>query len=395
MFVPGRKGLIRILLLASIILMVDPISSSDYPFGSKVLLGDSDIGMPLYRLPAETNIAFWDIGTPGYDVDDPVYLHISYSTSCTTNANDVRLSFLANVSPGSKVRFNDSDMNKPLTRLPSIICFLNENGSQAYDLNDPVYLHHITYRDYSRHCDHPDLADHPCCDNPDNSEDMTAGFFERIPYRGEEFPSHGLSYALFTDNYKLFISDKLIDKRPRKVGEMRGLCIEMIQGLEADYYHVLGTWLIKIEAHKNEDECSRRDGKCDDKCDDERHGECDDKCDNERNDECDDKCDDESSGCRKEVLGDEFIQTNDIILSSMLETLENGTKVTNGMDKDMVALPPLASFLGESDAAKIGFLDANGNRIYDYEDDVYLNVPAGVSKGIVTVNNVRLSGPIQ
>ncbi|TFH49095.1 MAG: hypothetical protein E4G89_05310 [Methanothrix sp.] len=264
MLVPGRKGLIRILLLASIILMVDPISSSVYPFGSKVLLGDSDIGMPLYRLPAETNIAFWDIGTPGYDVDDPVYLHISYSTSCTTNANDVRLSFLANVSPGSKVRFNDSDMNKPLTRLPSIICFLNENGSQAYDLNDPVYLHHITYRDYSRHCDHPDLADHPCCDNPDNSEDMTAGFFERIPYRGEEFPSHGLSYALFTDNYKLFISDKLIDKRPRKVGEMRGLCIEMIQGLKADYYHVLGTWLIKIKAHKNEDECSRRDGKCDD-----------------------------------------------------------------------------------------------------------------------------------
>ena len=367
MFVPGRKGLIRILLLASIILMVDPISSSVYPFGSKVLLGHSDIGMPLYRLPAETTIAFWDIGTPGYDVDDPVYLHISYSTSCTTNANDVRLSFLGNVSPGSKVRFNDSDMNKPLTRLPSIICFLNENGSQAYDLNDPVYLHHITYRDHSSHCDHPDLADHSCCDNPDNSEDMTAGFFERIPYRGEEFPSHGLSYALFTDNYKLFISDKLIDKRPRKVGEMRGLCIEMIQGLKADYYHVLGTWLIKIKAHKNEDECSRRD----------------------------DKCDDESSCCRKEVLGDEFIQTNDIILSSMLETVENGTKVTNGMDKDMVALPPLASFLGESDAAKVGFFDANGNGIYDYEDDVYLNVPAGVSKGIVTVNNVRLSGPIQ
>jgi hypothetical protein len=379
MLVPGRKGLIRILLFASIILMVDPISSSVYPFGSKVLLGHSDIGMPLHRLPAETTIAFWDIGTPGYDVDDPVYLHISYSTSCTTNANDVRLSFLGNVSPGSKVRFNDSDMNKPLTRLPSIICFLNENGSQAYDLNDPVYLHHITYRDHSYHCDHLDLADHSCCDNPDNSKDMTAGFFERIPYRGEEIPSHGLSYALFTDNYKLFISDKLIDKRPRKVGEMRGLCIEMIQGLKADYYHVLGTWLIKIRAHKNEDECSRIDGKYDD----------------ERNDECDDKCDDESSGCRKEVLGDEFIQTNDIILSSMLETVENGTKVTNGMDKGMVALPPLASFLGVSDTTKVGFFDANGNGIYDYKDDLYLNVPDGVSKGIVTVNNVRLSGPIQ
>jgi len=78
----------------------------------------------------------------------------------------------------------------------------------------------------------------------------------------------------------------------------------------------------------------------------------------------------------------------------MLKAVENGTKVTNGMNKDMVALPPLASFLGENDDASIGFFDANGNGIYDYEDDVYLNVPAGISKGIVTVNNVRLSGPI-
>jgi len=370
MFVQGRKGLIRILLLARIILMVDPINSSVYPFGSKVLIGHSDIGMPLYRLPAETTIDFWDIGTPGYDVGDPVYLHISYSTSCTTNANDVRLSFLGKVSPGSKVRFNDTDMNRPLTRMPSIICFLNENGSQAYDLNDPVYLHQITNCDHSSHCDHadhPDITDHSCCHDPDNSKDMTTGFFERLPYRSEEIPSHGLCYALFTDNYKLFSSDKLIDKRPRKVGEMRGLCIEMIQGLKADYYHVLGTWLIKIKAHEKENECSRSD----------------------------DRCDDESSGCRKEGLRDEFIQTNDIILSSMQKAVDNGTKVTNGMVRDMVALPPLASFLGENDAAKIGFLDANGNGIYDYKDDLYLNVPAGVSKGIVTVNNVRLSGPIQ
>jgi len=381
MFMPGRKKLMMAILLASIILIINSASCSVYPFGSKVLLGHLDIGMPLYRLPAETNIAFWDIGTPGYDVGDPVYLHISYSTSCTTNANDVRLSFLGKVSPGSKVRFNDTDMNRPLTRLPSIICFLNENGSQAYDLNDPVYLHQITNCDHSSHCDHadhPDITDHSCCHDPDNSNDMTTGFFKRLPYRGEEIPSHGLSCASFTDNYKLFTSDKLIDKKPRKVGEMQGLCIEMIQGLEADYYHVLGTWLIKIEAHEKKEECSRKDGKCDE----------------DHNYQCDDRCNAESSCCRIEGPRDEFIQTNDIILSSMLKAVENGTKVTNGMNKDMVALPPLASFLGENDDASIGFFDANGNGIYDYEDDVYLNVPAGISKGIVTVNNVRLSGPI-
>ncbi len=386
MFVPGRKKLMQTILLASIILLINSASSSAYSFGSKVLPGHSDIGTPLHRLPSDTIIAFWDIGTPGYDVDDPVYLHISYSKSCTTNANDVRLSSLGNNSPGSKVRFNHSDMNRPLTRLPSIICFLNENGSQKYDLNDPVYLHQIADCDqFSRcnHGDHFDITDDSCSHNSDNSKDMTAGFSERLPYRGEEIPSHGLSYALFTDKYRLFILDRLIDKRPKKVGEMHGLSIEMIQGLKADYYHVLGTWLIKIRAHDEEDGGSPRDGKCDNRCDD--------RC----NSECYDVCDGQSSCCREGGIRDEFIQTNDIILSSMHKAEENGTKVTNGMDKDMVALPPLAGFLGDNDATNVGFFDANGNGVYDYEDDVYLNVPAGISKGIVTVNNVRLSGPIR
>lgn len=61
----------------------------------------------------------------------------------------------------------------------------------------------------------------------------------------------------------------------------------------------------------------------------------------------------------------------------------------------LVAWPPLASFLGSSkDTANMGYFD-NGYGIYDYEDDVYLNVPSAVSKGVVTVNNVRFSGPIQ
>jgi hypothetical protein len=74
-----------------------------------------------------------------------------------------------------------------------------------------------------------------------------------------------------------------------------------------------------------------------------------------------------------------------------------GTKVTNFDDDQnkLAAWPPLASFLEQSkDNAKMGLFDVNGNGVYDYEDDVYLNVPAGVSKDVVTVNNVRLSGPI-
>ena len=79
---------------------------------------------------------------------------------------------------------------------------------------------------------------------------MMTGFSERLPYRGREISSPGLGFALFTDNYKLFISDKILDKKPRKVGEMRGLAIEVVRGLKADYYHVLGTWLIKIQPHE-------------------------------------------------------------------------------------------------------------------------------------------------
>jgi len=350
MFVPERRSLIWTLLLAIIIVMVSQASSSVYPFGSKVLPGDLDIGRPLFRLPTETTVAFWDIGTPGYDEEDPVYLHIGPSASGTTNANDVRLTFIANVSPGSKVRFQDSDMNKPIKLLPSIISFLDIHGSHAYDLLDPVYLHHI---DRFGHCDHPD-------DNYfDGSEDpaeMMAGFSERLPYRGREISSPGLDFALFTDNYKLSISDKILDKKPRKVGEMRGLAIEMVRGLEANYYHVLGTWLIKIQIPKN----------------------------------------DESADSRWKDLSDQFIQTNDIRLSSTGNFIA-GTKVTN-FDEDqnkLAAWPPLASFLGPAtEATEMGFFDTNGNGVYDYEDDVYLNVPSGESKGVVTVNNVRLSGPI-
>jgi len=446
---PAMKWFSIVLLLASIILMADPASSSIYPFGSKVQQNQSDIGLPLHQLPSDMFIGFWDIGTPGYDVDDPVYLHMNYLKSCITSANDVRLSFFGNASPGSKIGSADSDMNKPLTRLPSIICFLNENGSQAYDLNDPVYLHQMTNCDYNRCCHHAcssgtkDDSESSSCHDSENSKDLATGFFERLPYQGEEIISRAFSYATFTDGYKLFISDILIDSSPKKVGDMHGLTIERIKGLKADYYHVLGTWLVKIKAHDNVGEGSAKDGKWDDKCDDksgercdsknddgcgdkcgeqcdskcdDRCGDkCDEQCDSKGDDRCSDKCEEQCDSkcddrcqngnhdgcdsqkpcCNDASLRNEFIQTNDIILSSMRTDLENGTKITNGMDRGMIALPPLDSFLGCNNGARVGFFDENGNGIYDYKDDLYLNVPADYrSNGIVAVNNVRLSGPV-
>jgi hypothetical protein len=358
MYVPERNKLIKTLILVIIALTVYPANGSVYPFGSKVMSGDSDIGRPLFRLPLETTVAFWDIGTLGYDEYDPVYLHIGHSSSHTTNANDVRLTFIDNVSPGSKVTFQDFDMNKPLKQMHSIISFLDIYGSRAYDLDDPVYLHNINCGD------HGDHAYDNCYGGSEDSAEMMKGFSERLPYRGNEISLPGLGYALFSDNYKLFTSDKILDNIPSKVGEMRGQCIEMIPGLKANYYHVLGTWLVKIQVPRKEYESHSGD--------------------------------DESIGCRLDDSACQLIQTNDIRLNG-IGNLIAGTKVTNfDVDQNkLLARPPLACFLGSAeDEAKLGFFDVNGNGVYDYEDDVYLNVPSGVSKGVVAVNNVRLSGPI-
>lgn len=359
MYVPKRDNLIKALVLAILALMVCPASSSVYPFGSKVMPGDLDIGRPLFRLPSETTVAFWDIGTPGYDEGDPVYLHVGHSSSHTTNANDVRLTFIDNVSPGSKVTFQDFDMSKPLKQLHSIICFLDIHGSRAYDLDDPVYLHNLNCGDNG------DYNYDICYGGSEDPAEMMKGFSERLPYRGSEISLPGLGFALFSDNYKLSTSDKILDNNPRRVGEVRGEVIEMIPGLKANYYHVLGTWLVKIQVP--------RKGSVD-------HSE-----------------DDESCGCRLDDSVYQLIQTNDIRLNG-IGNLIAGTKVMNfEVDQNkLVAWPPLASFVGlDTYATKMGFFDTNGNGVYDYQDDVYLNVPVGVSKGVVTVNNVRLSGPIQ
>lgn len=358
MFVPEWKSLIWTLLSACIIItMPGPASSSEYPFGSKVLPNQSDIGRPLFPLAAQTTVAFWDIGTPGYDEEDPVYLHIGPSAGGTANANDIRLAFLDNLAAGSKVTFRDPDMNKPLKQLPSTINFLDLYGSNAYDLDDPVYLHHYDYAEYSNQEDSENFANLI-------SPDMMTGFVERLPYMGREISLPGLDYALFSDDYKLFISDNLIDNKPRRVGEWKGLGIEMVRGLKADYYHLLGTWMIKIQPPKMAAKGSQW-------------------------------CD-ESAGEIKDDSRSQFIVTNDIRLSS-IGMLIAGTKTTNFQadQNKMVAWPALASFRGQvTDASNLGYFDANGNGVYDYSDDVYLNFPKGISEGVVTTNNVRLSGPL-
>ena len=73
---------------------------------------------------------------------------------------------------------------------------------------------------------------------------------------------------------------------------------------------------------------------------------------------------------------------NDIRLTD-INGYKAGTKVHN-FDQDFNKL------FGTTVRVPVGFFDVDGNGIYDNQDDVYLNLPAGVP-GIVSVNNVRIS----
>jgi hypothetical protein len=89
---------------------------------------------------------------------------------------------------------------------------------------------------------------------------------------------------------------------------------------------------------------------------------------------------------------------NDVRLNYINDELMQGTKIKDfepdlnkifGTSPTKLVQLPLP--MGDS---RLGFFDVNGNGVYDYPDDVYMNFPQGVPKGSVAVNNIRLSAPV-
>ena len=357
--------MIKVFLLASLILMLNPAISSEYAFGTKVMPADLDIGRPLFNTFEGTTVGYWDIGTPGYDESDPVYLHLARFSFGMIAANDVRLTTMANRSPGSKVAFQDIDMNKPLTLLPATINYLNIHGSMAYDLEDPVYLHQFYCGRDCMGTGQVQATDSSGQWHPDEeaTEAKESEFKEQIPYRGGiSIPR--TSCIEFTDGYRMLVTDYVIDNIPQMAGVWRGLMMEKVHGVKADYYHVLNTWYTRTDPFETHDRFL---------------------------DDIAQKYD------AKYAHETSLICTNDVRLSINDTHGDAGTKVVNSdIDQNkMLSSPALARFLGqESDTTRIRYFDANGNGIYDYPDDVYLNYPSGTATGIVSVNNVRLSGPV-
>ncbi len=152
---------------------------ANYPAGSYVKPGDSDIGqsplLPVATLPLpsalETTFYYMNVaGGAGYDLGDPIYLKIQSppwvppQLPIITGANDIRITANAGFPAGSRVSLNDPDAAKPLTAFKGPIApptgfifnpgaapiaqlaFYNANGNiqapgQAiYDEGDVVYF---------------------------------------------------------------------------------------------------------------------------------------------------------------------------------------------------------------------------------------------------------------
>lgn len=89
-----------------------------------------------------------------------------------------------------------------------------------------------------------------------SGDDGSISFSERLPVRGSEISVHGISYPLFSDNYKICVWDSLPEDEPATVGAWRGYPVEKIAGFKYDYYHVLNTWLVSIQTNTSESSSS-------------------------------------------------------------------------------------------------------------------------------------------
>jgi hypothetical protein len=155
----------------------------NYPAGSYVNPGDSDMGQQLFPLAGvalptsfaslgATGFHYMNVvGSAGYDIGDPVYLKTVASVPpAFTNTNDIRITANAGFPAGSRVSLDDPDAARPLlpfdmiapwtaaggnilhneavfTGLPiARLSFYNANGnvmapsSAIYDTGDFVYF---------------------------------------------------------------------------------------------------------------------------------------------------------------------------------------------------------------------------------------------------------------
>ncbi len=134
-----------------------------YPSGSKVTPFDNDIGQPLSGLPGTATIVWVNLyASPGFDFDDPAYIHAGTVPPDTQTATyDIRLTNVDQKVQGSKLSNLDPDLPKTFVAPPGpagspnpitsttpggiiaaapTVRYVDINGNNQYDYPDDVYL---------------------------------------------------------------------------------------------------------------------------------------------------------------------------------------------------------------------------------------------------------------
>jgi len=423
-----RRAIYIITIVASILILLLSLSvASEYDFGTRVLPNDNDTGKLLKNIPDGTILSFWDIGPVLgiYDAGDVVY--IDTPPIETANSNDIRLNSFSIYRAGTKVTPNDRDINAPLKPLDARICFLDLNGGQSFDLYDSVYaVQTIAAASLDSKSETPkdnnngeinapktgtpiespasasNIAEtNTETSNPDTStrpayDDLATyysaqGFLKRLSYTGsQEYFPRTIACLTYSDNYIWPVSDQRIDEIPILLGyDNYGYPLEVIRCQSADYYHVLGTMFVKSVSKQKKLYV--------------QSAPVQETPSTGTNPESSGSnyaptAETESQAAPNNIYQDSVsIRTNDIRLTNV-GGLSAGTKVLN-FEPDLnklVAASVLVSFPRSSnDYAAIRVYDANGNGLYDIEDDVYMDIsfPGYSSFGTVSINDIRLSGP--
>jgi hypothetical protein len=137
-------------LIGSLLFMLGLAGAGTYEFGSKVALGDTDIGNLLYNCDPKPTVMYWDTGTNGiYDQNDAVYLHMTTGTEI--RSNDIRLTDVKDnkgtvlYEAGTKVGSGQVDLGQKLEPFSPdpIIAFSNLYPGPEYNFLDPIYIHVI------------------------------------------------------------------------------------------------------------------------------------------------------------------------------------------------------------------------------------------------------------
>ncbi len=131
-------------LCAGLLLLLGAVSAASYEFGSKVRTGDVDEG----RLVRDVNLTVWwlETGTVAGITPDPTdvaYLHLWTPPGTApqiVRPGDIRITPYLGHPAGSRVKFGDSDLSRPLLFFPGFWSFLNLFGSPWRDIDDPVYF---------------------------------------------------------------------------------------------------------------------------------------------------------------------------------------------------------------------------------------------------------------